>query len=155
MQEKYILGVTGSMGCGKSYVCKELVRLSQSMGTNAIHIDFDTIRRNNDLPYDETRKRLSISKGLVLFEWAMLTEDGYLPLVDNVLLVKCDYETQLKRLIGGDLPEVELRRRIKAQLSNDQKEARIQATGKKLFVLDTNPNLSEETYQNLLEEILQ
>jgi dephospho-CoA kinase len=41
-----MLGVTGSMGCGKSYACDRLESLAAEAGIGFTHIDVDTIRRD-------------------------------------------------------------------------------------------------------------
>jgi len=148
-----ILGVTGSMGCGKSYTCNKIVNLALDRQIDIVYIDFDVIRRKERKPYNfvSTMKKES---QLVLFEWALLVEDGLLPLVDKVLLVKCDYETQLNRLIQGDLPQHEILRRINFQLSNNEKEEKIRQSGKSLFIFDSSDNPDDIKYMNLLEQIL-
>jgi dephospho-CoA kinase len=155
-KEKYILGVTGSIGCGKSYTCRKLVDLGRERDIPISYIDVDTIRRKT--PPRELRatlsRRITDEQGLVLFEWALLVEDGLMPLVEGVLLVECNYETQLKRLIGGDLPGEEVKRRINAQLSNDEKEKIIKQSGKKFYIFDSSQNPNDSQYQRLLEEII-
>jgi dephospho-CoA kinase len=154
--EKYVLGVTGSMGCGKSYACRKLADLGREKGMTINYIDADSIRRKTSPQKLRATlsRRVTDGKGLVLFEWALLVEDGLLPLVDGALLVKCDYETQLKRLLGGDLPDDEVNRRINAQLSNDEKEIRIKQSGKKLYVFDSSQNPNDGQYRVLLEELI-
>jgi dephospho-CoA kinase len=151
---KYILGVTGSMGCGKSYACNKLVEIGRSQGIEITHIDFDTIRRTEPCPYQATDILLKKSKGLVLLEWALLVEDNLLANVNNVLLVTSDYATQLKRVLGGNLPDAEVIRRIQAQLSNQEKEKKIRQHFEKIYVFDTTNNPGNEQYARLLEQIL-
>lgn len=40
---QYYVGITGAMGCGKSYVCKELVRLGQAQNVPISSVDLDSI----------------------------------------------------------------------------------------------------------------
>ncbi|MBI4919058.1 dephospho-CoA kinase [archaeon] len=42
---RYLLGVTGSMGCGKSYVCERLEEEAQSRGIELCVISFDEERK--------------------------------------------------------------------------------------------------------------
>ena len=63
---RYLLGVTGSIGCGKTYACKILVHNGRKNGLNVTHIDFDDIRRTEIEPYDVVKTQLSESNGLVL-----------------------------------------------------------------------------------------
>ncbi|MGV8086499.1 MAG: dephospho-CoA kinase [Candidatus Woesearchaeota archaeon] len=160
MTEKYLLGVTGSMGCGKSYTCNKLVEIGQSKGIDITHIDFDKIRRTNTQPYHALTEILDQSKGLVLMEWALLIEDKLLSQVNNnILLVTSDYNTQLNRLIGGDLSKEEVIRRINSQLSNREKENKIrtiqeQSKSGRLYILDTTNNPEDNNYELSLEQII-
>ncbi len=159
--ENYRLGVTGSMGCGKSYACSKLVEIGENQGVVFTHLDFDDIRRTKPKPYEVLRERIDHSEGIVLVDWALLVEDNLLNLVNNnVLLVRSDYKTQLGRLVGRDLPELEIKRRIDAQLTNDQKERRIleaQTRDRfgKLLSFDTPQNPSDKQYQILFYQILE
>ena len=45
-KEKYVLGVTGSMSCGKSYVCEKLTDLCTEKGITVTNINLDTLRRD-------------------------------------------------------------------------------------------------------------
>jgi dephospho-CoA kinase len=207
------LGITGSMGCGKSYACKSLLEEADRRSITADYINVDRLRQDvlgtnerykslrdslvEEFGYgirkedgsicgrelgqvifynagamesfrqltfpaikDCLEEKVKDKKGLVLVEWAMLAEDGLLELVDyNVLLVTCDYETQLERLKGGDLPEDQIIKRINYQLSNDEKREKIEEeqvkTGKgRLITFDTAHNPLPAEYKRLLEEIL-
>jgi len=160
MIDRYILGVTGSMGCGKSYACNKLVEIGQNKGITVMHIDFDKIRRAEKQPYQALTDILKQSQGLILMEWALLVEDRLLSQVDNnVLLVTSDYKTQLNRLIYGDLPDTEVIRRINSQLSNQEKEKQIrliqqQSGVGRLYVFDSTHNPKDMHYADLLEQIL-
>jgi dephospho-CoA kinase len=60
-ETKFILGVTGSIGCGKTYACNLLIQsaIKQKINTNYINIDY--IRRNilsTEENYSEVRKKL-------------------------------------------------------------------------------------------------
>lgn len=157
----YRLGVTGSMGCGKTYACNKLVEIGKEEEINFTHFDFDDIRRTRPEPYEFLRERIGHSEGIVLVDWALLVEDNLLSLVNNnVLLVKSDYQTQLKRLLGGDLPGAEVKRRINSQLTNPEKESKVleaQATSGsgRLFTLDSSQDPSDKHYRDLFYQILE
>lgn len=161
------IGVTGSMGCGKSYVCEQLLTIASAQGIEMDYVNVDSVRRSvhgNYSSYSHVvekalRQEVDQKSGLVLVEWAMLVEDGLLPLVDNnVLLVKCSYDKQMGRLLGGDLPPSEIERRINAQLSNDVKEQRVRDAqkigGGQLYVFDTTHNPTQKQYGELLERMV-
>ena len=44
--QRYVLGVTGSMGCGKSYACKKLIDIAKSKSISARYYCVDEIRRD-------------------------------------------------------------------------------------------------------------
>ena len=158
--EKYVLGVTGSMGCGKSYACKKLVEIGKSRGIEASHIDFDLVRRTNGRPYTFLDDKVYESKGLVLVEWALLVEDEILDMVDrNVLLVTASRDSQIRRLTGGDLPMEEVIRRIDSQLTNEQKKAYIleyqsQKDQGEFYSFDTTHNPQDNEYVDLFNKIV-
>ena len=41
---KRVVGVTGSMSCGKSTVCKKLIKAADKTGSKLCHINVDNIR---------------------------------------------------------------------------------------------------------------
>jgi dephospho-CoA kinase len=151
-----IIGVTGSMGCGKSFACKKMVELGKQKNIDISYFDFDDLRRLNN---KKSGKNLieKLKSDLFLFEWALLVEDEMLDLVDRVLLITADYETQLNRLRGGDLPDEEVLRRINIQLTNEQKRDAIVNYGKsrkiEFYSLDTSKNPSDSIYLDLLNKI--
>lgn len=213
-QGKCLVGVTGSVACGKSYACEMLAKEAAFDRVLLETISIDEIRRNilgTDASYETVRKALSgvfgsrvmnddgsvnrkelgeiifydsnameyfrditnpaissaiesaieSKRGLVLVEWAMLAEDGLLPVVNyNVLLVKCSPEEQLRRLNAiSDLPKGQIMRRLQIQLSNKEKEAMITGAQQrenkgKLFLIDTTNNHSWQDYKNLLETMV-
>lgn len=58
---KYVLGVTGSMGCGKTYACNQLIKLARAEGINSEHIDIDMIRRKilaGNSKYSDSRQKI-------------------------------------------------------------------------------------------------
>jgi dephospho-CoA kinase len=174
-----IVGVTGSMGCGKSYICNLLKKEADMTDINLQYLASDNIRRQilgNDKKYQKIREeiesialdnviseegsidRLKLShitysdktklyaidklvdteiekvvrkkienySGITLFESALLVEKNQLQLVDyNVILVDCNNDTQISRLIGGDLPIEQIKKRISLQKSNEEKELEI------------------------------
>jgi dephospho-CoA kinase len=109
----------------------------------------------------ELSLKLSEQKnGLVLVEWAMLAEDGFLPAINyNALLMKCSREVQFQRLEGGDLPLSQVEQRINSQLSCDENEKLIkkiqfEAGFGKLFVFDTSLNPKDFEYASLFNEVV-
>ena len=210
--QRYVLGVTGSMGCGKSYACEKLMDIAKSKSISASYYNIDLIRRdmlginpdyffvrnqlrenfgkdvqNSDSSIDSLRisdiiyydsqkmkeyksivnpgiedylkKEIRDVSGIVLVEWAMLVEDGLLAMVDyNAIVVSCDYETQLGRHKGGDLPMGQIKKRICNQLSNTEKSNQIwkmqqeQGLGD-LFLFDTSHNPGLEDYLVLFDKI--
>jgi dephospho-CoA kinase len=224
---RYLLGVTGVMGSGKTYACERLCELAVRTGVRVNHCDFDTFRRyvlDSASPYQDIRKDLitrlgndivvkqavddhasvtaarthdqcidrealgriifnsdeamhyfkektypairdllssSVANqhGLILAEWAMLIEDGLLPMVDyNLLFVTCSSAVQWKRLSCGDLPYEQLKQRIANQLSSEEKlqQAReMQKNSGKLFIFETTNSPGTMAYSKLLEQILE
>ncbi|MFH1637514.1 MAG: dephospho-CoA kinase [Candidatus Woesearchaeota archaeon] len=210
----FLLGVTGSIGCGKTHVCHTLIDIASNQGLSLSYVNLDTIRRQilgTESRYAHLRLQLSdhfgeritkldgsidgkelgqiifydsdamnyfrnlISpaidqeleietqdkKGLVLVEWALLVEDGLLPLVKgDVLVTTCSYDKQIARLMGGDLPLNQILKRRSNQLTNSEKIEKIRAYqqdtgGGKLYVFDTTENPSKGQYRALLEKIIQ
>ncbi|MFC1723769.1 dephospho-CoA kinase [Nanoarchaeota archaeon] len=209
--ETIVLGVTGSMGCGKTTVCEKLMAEAEARGIPTTYISLDDIRREvlgPDPQYADTRRELSDrlyvalnedgsidgpelrrkiycgldnmshykmtlhnklhdivheeienAHGLVLFEWAMLYEDHFHHWVaNNVLLVTCTKEEQMKRLSGGDLTDTEIKRRIGLQMTNDQKEYshgyKSVTMGGRLVKFDTTSDPHPDAYVKLLHEIV-
>ena len=99
------------------------------------------------------------SSGIVLLEWALISEKGCLGLCDfNVLLVTCSREAQLRRLSGGDLPLSDCHLRIESQYTNLEKEENIRAAQRlagtgELFLFDTTQDPGVSTYEKLLIDI--
>ena len=72
----------------------------------------------------ELKRRIEGVPGIILIESALLAEKNQFSLVDyNVLVVRCPYEIQIKRVKYGDLPLEQIKKRIILQYSNDRKEA--------------------------------
>jgi dephospho-CoA kinase len=212
---KYLLGVTGLMGCGKSYTCKKLVSEAKEVGIKLHYIDVDVVGKkevlgNNPLYLnyrktlnkklggglmmndgsinrEELGKRifynpqamhafkeiiypatkeyieqyLSDKQGIVLVEWALMVEDNVLPFVDyNVLIVKCDYETRMKRAKKRDQRTVgQIKKRTNLQLSYEQKEKQIKKIQEEmnkglLYSFDTTNNPGDVEHKSLLEEMI-
>ena len=210
--QRYVLGVTGSMGCGKSYACERLIEIAKSKSISASYYNVDLIRRDmlginpdyffvrnqlrenfgkdiqnsngsidrrciSDIIYydsqkmkeyksivnpgieDYLKKEIRDASGIVLVEWAMLAEDGLLAMVDyNALVVSCDYETQLGRHKGGDLPMEQIKKRICNQLGNQEKMDYIWKMQQELgygdiFLFDTSHNPGLEDYLALFDKI--
>lgn len=199
----YVLGVTGLMGSGKTYVCSKLIELCTKKQISINYLSIDEIRReilgaNNKyinsrvsiaeilglkLEGDSSINRQELNKiiyssnesmnsfksiinpiireniiekkkytRLMLIEWAMIVQDGFLKDVDyNVLLVKCDYDNRIKRLINGDLPKEEIIKRIILQLSEPELESILKSSKLNNYFMINSLNVN---YSALLDNIL-
>ncbi|MBQ3494950.1 MAG: dephospho-CoA kinase [Clostridia bacterium] len=178
-----VVGITGSMGCGKTYASKKLNDIANSQGIDVCVINVDEVRRNilknnadladlykkaynskkNMNTYkatmmpvvvEELRRLIFLYKQKLIFlEWALLIEDGLDILCDYVLLVSCKKSVQFKRLAGGDLPKQQIRKRIKNQFSNARKLKMIKKLKKPYDVLETN-ECGDEKYVRCFNNIL-
>ncbi|MBT7902886.1 dephospho-CoA kinase [Candidatus Woesearchaeota archaeon] len=214
---KYVLGVTGSMSCGKSYACDQLEQIAKDSNIQVYKVNFDLMRRDilgTNPKYESARQSLedvfgpqirksdnSIDRtilsqliyydsnamaqygaqlaphlkqyldceltdrsGIILVEWALLVEDQLLDLVNyNVLLVTCTHNAQMNRLKDGDLSQNEIKKRIAAQLTNEQKRSEILLQQKEaqkngmngeLHLFDTTNDPSTPNYESLFGKIL-
>ena len=62
----YIMGVTGGIGCGKSYSCEMLTKEAQPVGLNVKQIEMDEIRRGilgNLSGYEKVREAIAYEFG--------------------------------------------------------------------------------------------
>ena len=59
--------------------------------------------------------------GIIFIEWALLLEDNLHDIVDSIIMVNCQEKIQIKRLENGDLGKEQVIKRIKMQLTNEQK----------------------------------
>jgi dephospho-CoA kinase len=210
---RYLLGVTGSIGCGKTYASEIFGKIAENQNISTLFVNVDCFRRvvlGTDIYFENERKMLvdnfgkTIQKqdgsicgkelgqiifydpqamedfrsiicpavnssitdaiktknGLLFIEWACLVEDGLLPLVEgNVLVAACNYQTQIKRLSGGDLPIDQIEKRIAYQLNNSEIIEKIQSYQNEtmkgnLYLFDTTFNPQIWCYEQMLEKII-
>ena len=179
-----IIGITGSIGCGKSYAVNEFLKIAQAKNISALAINIDEVRREilaGDLHLKSLYEQaycskqnmqdfkkeflpvlknniqqiiLANSQKLILLEWALLFEDKLDFLCDFFVLVNCKVKTQIQRLKNGDLGLQKIKQRIKCQLSNKQKLKLIKQSKKQFVVLNTDKNPSQQYYLNVFENIL-
>jgi dephospho-CoA kinase len=154
--KKYVLGVTGLMAAGKSHVCKKLIEIGRKNNFNINYIEFDEIRRAfKDKSRDEVKKRIENYQGLILFEWAMIVEDGFLDVIDDALIVYCKKENHTKRLDRIiDISQEEKNRRLGNQLNNEIKLQRVIDYGFNPILFENNEGIDEKLYDKLLENII-
>lgn len=179
---KKVIGITGSIGSGKSYAVKIFKKICEQNEINSSFFDVDDIRRNilekenidrvelNKKIYnsqDEMRKykdfinpkikeyltkQINNTNGFIFIEWALLIEDGMYDLLDSIIMVHCEKEIQIKRLENADLGKEEVIKRINLQLTNDQKLEKIKRLKKKFYIIDTSNNPKIEEYERVLKK---
>lgn len=179
---KKVIGITGSIGSGKSYARNQFEEITKEKNINARFIDVDEIRRKllkdekidtiqlNQIIYhnEEEMKRykqfinpkikshlkrqIEQSNGIIFIEWALLLEDELSDIVDSIIMIDCKPNIQMKRLERGELKKEEIIKRMNLQFSNKQKIEKIRKLGKEFFVLDTSDNPKKEKYQELLKK---
>ena len=69
-----------------------------------------------------------------------------------VILTNWFISSQIKRLENGDLGKEEIEKRIKMQLTNEQKIDKIKQLKKEFFIIDTSNNPKENEYEELLKK---
>lgn len=179
---KKVIGITGSIGSGKSYAIDILKKICKERKINAIFLDVDDIRRsilekekidreqlnkkiyNSKKAMEEYKKvinpkikksiieKINKSNGVVFIEWALLLEDNLYDIVDSIIMVYCKEEIQIKRLENGDLEKESVIKRIKMQLTNEEKIDKIKQLKKEFFVIDTSNSPKENEYEELLRK---
>jgi dephospho-CoA kinase len=100
-----------------------------------------------------TRDRMA-GDGVSLLEWARLVQDGFLPLVDRVIITDCDAEVQRQRLAGGDLPPEQVQKRLSLQMDAERTAMALSTWGMKYQIVDTSGCPTAESYTRLCEEAL-
>ncbi len=95
-----------------------------------------------------------VGTGVRLLEWARLIEDGFLPLVDRVIVTSCSADTQRKRLDGGDLPPEQVQKRLLLQMKADDMAEALSIHGMKFRLFDTTACPAAEAYHRLCDEAL-
>lgn len=179
---KKVIGITGSIGSGKSYAIEIFKTICEQNKINASFFDVDDIRRNilekenidrlelNKKIYnsqDEMKKykdfinpkikeyltkQINNTEGFIFIEWALLIEDGLCDLVDSIIMVHCEKEIQIKRLENGDLGKEEVIKRINLQLNNEQKLEKVKQLKKEFYIIDTSNNPKIEEYESVLRK---
>lgn len=179
---KKVIGITGSIGSGKTYAINIFKKICKARRINAIFLDVDDIRRSileeenvdreelNKKIYDSEEEmnkykriinpkikkylneKIKRNEGVIFIEWALLLEDNLYEIVDSIIMVYCKEEIQIKRLEYGDLGKESVRKRIKMQLTNKQKIDKIKELKKEFFVIDTSDNPKEKEYEEILKK---
>lgn len=179
---KKVIGITGSIGSGKSYAIDTFKKICKERKINAIFLDVDDIRRsilekekidreqlnkkiyNSKKAMEEYKKvitpkikkyiieKINKSNGVIFIEWALLLEDNLYDIVDSIIMVYCKEQIQIKRLENGDLGKESVIKRIKMQLTNEEKIDKIKQLKKEFFVIDTSNNPKENEYEELLRK---
>lgn len=179
---KKVIGITGSIGSGKSYATKLFRKIVEKHKVEATFLDVDSIRRNilfkenidrdilNKKIYssqEEMRKykefinpkireyltkEINKTKGFIFIEWALLIEDSLDDIVDSIIMVYCEREVQIKRIENGDLGREEIIKRMNLQLTNEGKLERIRQLDKEFYIIDTSNNPGIDEYESILKK---
>mgnify|MGYP003302192025 CR=1 FL=1 len=179
---KKIIGITGSMGSGKTYAVGIFKKICKERKIKAIFLDVDDIRRNILKKENIDRERLNkkiynnieemkiykhfinpkireylisqinTNNGFIFIEWALLVEDNLCDIVDTIIMINCQSQIQIKRLEKGDLGKEEIIKRLNLQLTNEQKIEKIKQLNKKFYIIDTSDNPGVKVYKNILEK---
>ncbi len=179
---KKIIGITGSIGSGKSYAVEIFKKICKENKINAMFLDVDDIRRNilekenidrnklNEKIYNNENamkeykeyinpkirnylnEQIRNNEGIIFIEWALLLEDNLHDIVDSVIMVYCEEDMQIKRLENGDLGKEKIIKRIKMQLTNEEKIQKLKQLQKEFFIIDTTNNPKENEYEELLKK---
>ncbi len=179
---KKVIGITGSMGSGKSYAIECFKKICYSKNTKATFIDVDDVRRNilikesidrnklNEKIYNDCNEmekyksfinpkiknnlveQIKKNEGFIFIEWAMLIEDELYDIVDSIIMIYCNKELQIKRLKKGDLKKEDIIKRINLQLTNEQKIEKIKQLNKEYYIIDSSNNPKLNQYEDVLKK---
>jgi len=179
---KRVIGVTGSIGSGKSYAIEMFKKICKDNKIDATFLDVDSIRRTildqmninreelNKKIYDDPKEmeeykqfinpkiekylkeQINKKDGIIFVEWALLLEDKLYDIVDIVFLIYCDRELQIKRLENGDLGKEKIIKRLDLQLTDEQKIEILKNINKEFYTLNTTNNPVLTEYENILKK---
>ena len=179
---KKVIGITGSIGSGKSYAVEKFKNICKRNMIKATFIDVDEIRRNilkkenvdrvilnkkiynnqeemqkykqfiNPKIREYLKDQINKNDGILFIEWALLIEDDLYDLVDSIIMIYCKKEIQIKRLENGDLGKAEVIKRINLQLTNEQKIEKLKQLNIEYYFLDTSNNPKIKEYETILKK---
>lgn len=179
---KKVIGITGSIGSGKSYAVNILKQICKEKNIKAIFIDVDDVRRDilnrEKINREELNKRIYTSEeemkkykkfinpkiknylvnkintnnGLIFIEWAMLVEDEFYNLVNQIIMIDCKQSIQISRLENGDLGKENIIKRINLQLTNLEKIEKIRKLNKDFCIINTSENPTIDVYRKIFEK---
>ena len=179
---KKVIGLTGSIGSGKTFTINVFKQICKESKINALFIDIDDVRRNilkqekidrnelNNKIYEnenEMKKykqfinpkireylinQINTNDKLIFIEWALLIEDEFYDLVDKIIMIDCKQEIQISRLENGDLGKEKIIQRINLQLTNLEKIKSIKKLNKEFCIIDTSQNPKIDVYKKIFDE---
>lgn len=176
---KKVIGITGSIGSGKSYAVNMFKNICKKNKIDAVFINVDDVRRNilkqenidrddlNRKIYNNEKemekykqfinpkireyliKQINVNNCFIFIEWALLIEDEFEDIVDSIIMIDCKREIQIERLEKGDLGKEEVIKRINLQLTNNEKKEKIKNINKETFIIDTTNNPESDVYEEV------
>ena len=176
---KKVIGITGSIGSGKSYAVNMFKNICKKNKVAAVFINVDDVRRNilkqenidrddlNRKIYNNEKemekykqfinpkireyliKQINVNNCFIFIEWALLIEDEFEDIVDSIIMIDCKREIQIERLEKGDLGKEEVIKRINLQLTNNEKKEKIKNLNKETFIIDTTNNPQSDVYEDV------
>ena len=176
---KKVIGITESIGSGKSYAVNMFKNICKKNKVDAVFINVDDVRRNilkqenidrddlNRKIYNNEKemekykqfinpkireyliKQINVNNCFIFIEWALLIEDEFEDIVDSIIMIDCKREIQIERLEKGDLGKEEVIKRINLQLTNNEKKEKIKNLNKETFIIDTTNNPQSDVYEDV------